>query len=105
MYQVLLLFCSGEGGTPSCPGWGYPLPCPDLDGGYPHPDLQHDLAGVPPPRKDMGPVKVLWDGDEVNSPLPYERIDTSENSTFPILRMRAVNILHVLLHENSKKYF
>ena len=33
------------------------------------------------PRKDMGPVEVLWDEDGV--PSPREQTETYENSTFP----------------------
>ena len=45
-----------------------------------------------PLRKDMGSEEVLWDGDGV-TPHPHpgcEQTDTRENSTFPILWMRAV---------------
>ena len=36
-------------------------------------------------------MEVLCDGDVVPPPM-YRQTDTCENSTFPILRMRAVNI-------------
>ena len=57
-----------------------------------------------PPIKDMGPVELLWDGDEVTPcPAPDEQTDTCENSTFPFqmhrltspfrnLRLQAVTI-------------
>ena len=40
--------------VPPRPGLGFP---PGRDLGI--------VTGVPPPGKDMGPVEVLWDGDEV----------------------------------------
>ena len=72
------------------PGWGYPILT--WQGGYPimswlgatsswlgvlHPVLAGGGGGMSwdqslgyPPRKDMGPVEVLWDGDRVHPPLP-----------------------------------
>ena len=61
---------SQVGGTPSQDGRVVSHPgvpsCPDLAGGYPIPAWGY--PGVHP-RKDMGPVEVLWDGDGV-PPLP-----------------------------------
>ena len=81
----------GGGGRYPFPPWGVPHPCPwggvhhpargyhpwlgvggcpipgqggTLSWGTPHPDLV-PVTGVPPPRKDIGPVKVLWDGDKL----------------------------------------
>ena len=48
---LLLLSYLGVAGTPS-------------QDGHPGVPLIPDLAGVPP-RKDMGPVEVLWHGDGV----------------------------------------
>ena len=40
------------------------------------------------PRKDTGPVEVLWDEDGVSAAC--EETHTFENSSFPILPLRAV---------------
>ena len=49
-------------------GWGTPLFWP-YNGGYPIPGqgtpIWTWLRYPPPPRKDMGPVEVLWDGEGV----------------------------------------
>ena len=79
-YQVLHLLSYPGGGYPMpgqgevSPSWYPPPPHPDLAGdGVPPPwgtpcrDLG-PVTGVPP-RKDMGPVEVLWDGDGI----PLER--------------------------------
>ena len=82
-------YCPGWGrGTPFLgyflPGTGVPLPTPSRDLG--------SVTGVPF-RKNMGPVEVLWDGDGLNPPSHLcGQTHTCENSTFPILRMWAVNI-------------
>ena len=74
----------------------------------------------------MGPVEVLWDGDEVPPERTWDQwkyygmrwgtprvwTDTCENSTFPILRLRAVknmqfetNIFsHNILQKNNKLF-
>ena len=71
----------GEGGYPRSvlAGWDLGTP-PAWDWGTPHLGLGYALrrnlgpvTGVPP-RKDMGPVEVLWDGDGV--PPPWVRTDT-----------------------------
>ena len=91
---------SGKGRGYLIPGWGTPIwTWP----GYPMvwTWLGRDLGpvtGVPPrkgprtshwgmPRKDMGPVEVLYDGDWV--PFPgCEQTDACENSTFPSYYIR-----------------
>ena len=66
------------------PGWGVPpswgtFPCPDLG----------LVTGVPP-RKDMGPVEVLWDRDGVSP-----RCGQTENITSHLVqRTRSVIIHH-----------
>ena len=91
-HSKYLLCCEGGrwGITPVLT-WQEVSPCLGL--GYP---LRRDLGPVTgvPPRKNMGPVEVLWDGH--GAPLPNPgcgQTHTCENSTFPILRMRAVNIV------------
>ena len=58
-------------GYPSpCPGPGYPLArtgVPPSQDGYPPGRDLGPVTGVPP-RKYMGPVKVLWDGGGVPPP-------------------------------------
>ena len=101
----------GGGGVPHLwPGgctWSWGTPCPDLAWGYLVLGYPPSGTGIPSlgkgpmtshwgipqkdmgpvevlwgtPRKDMGPVEVLWDGVDRH---------TCENSTFPILQMRAV---------------
>ena len=44
------------------PGGSHPWLGVNLSWGTPHLGLGY------PPRKDMGPVEVLWDGDGVNPP-------------------------------------
>ena len=86
------------GGTPSWPGWEYPIlyclaPPPNWDWGTPRkgPGTSHWNApertwdqwkyygnGVPP-RKDMGPVEVFLDGDGGTPPPTWT--DTCENIT------------------------
>ena len=101
----------GEGGTPSwvpptpylARGISHPwtggtpywvTPQPGQDGGYPVwgtgvgclPGKGPGTSHWGTPLKDMGPVEVLWDGNGV----PPPRCGQTENTTFPILRMRAV---------------
>ena len=60
-----------EGGIPSLAA-GYPMLLPPIwDWGTPH----LGAWDTPPPRKDMGLVEVLWDGDGV----PQEGHGTSES--------------------------
>ena len=83
-----------------CSVWGVPhpnlarrIPHPDLSrGGYPSPILARGYPspgwGTPPER-----TKDKWHGKETGTGVPppgSEQTDTCENSTFPILRMRAV---------------
>ena len=108
-YQLLHLL-SYPGGYP-IPGqeephtWlqGYPI----LDWGTPRKRPGTSHWGTP--RKDMGPVEVLWDGDGVSPERTWDQWKyygmemgyppgvwtdkQTENITFPILRMRAVNVL------------
>ena len=60
---------------------------PSLAGGTPGkgPGTSGSIMGWrwgTPPRKDMGPVEVLWDGDGVNPSPPGVDRDTCEHSTF-----------------------
>ena len=50
-------------GTPH-PDWARVPPIWDLGLGYPRGMNLGPVTGVPP-RKDMGPVEILWDGDGV----------------------------------------
>ena len=82
--------------TPSWPGQGVPHPCPasghpimtcqvpppphpNLHQGVPHLDLagvlplHSDLTGVPLGR-GMGPVEVLWDGENITFSHPLDAI-------------------------------
>ena len=80
-YQVLhMLSYPGGGGGGVTPSQGTPIP---------HPDLAPSMNGVPPgkgtgtshwgaPRKDMGPVEVLWDRDGV-TPLPPPGVNWQTN--------------------------
>ena len=97
-YQVLHLLSYPGGGTPSLtrvpPVLTWPGATSSLDRGYPIPDLGTPLSGpgwgtAPgrdlgsvtgvPTRKDMGPVKVLWDGDRG---IPRQ-CEQTENITYP----------------------
>ena len=79
------------GGYPSCSGWGVPhlvlargIPYPDLAREYPAMGYPPGQDWVPPgkvprashwgtyPRKDMGPVKILWHGHGVPFLEPME---------------------------------
>ena len=82
VYPVLQLL-SYLGGTPSLAG-GYSImgtPCPDLgpvSGVLPRKDMGSvevlwDGDGVPR-GKDMGPVEVLWDGDGDGVPAPPPKV-------------------------------
>ena len=76
----------GGGGYPMLSWPGYILP---LNWCIPQKGPRTSYCGIPP-RKDMGPVEVLWDGDRVPPP-PWGWTDKQiENITFPILRMRAI---------------
>ena len=100
------------------PGQGVPHAVMAGGGGYP---IQSWLEGVGTPSspgqrevapsgKDMGPVEALWNGDGYPSQKghgtsgsimgwgnPCEQTDICENSTFPILRIRAVKVLDLHL--------
>ena len=93
------------GGTPSSPGRGTPYPDlgSDLNVGggtlSPHPDLRPDMDGVPP-EKGHGTSGWKYFEMEMRYAL-RKQIDTYENSTFPILQMRAVIMGLISLYELS----